>query len=39
MPVIPWKWTVYDGPKIVQFGYTHTEEDAKKIANSLVNNI
>jgi len=36
MPVVPWKWTVYDGLNILGFGYTHTEEDAKKMANETM---
>ena len=36
LPVIPWKWTLYSGLKVVGFGYTHTEEDANKMANGAL---
>lgn len=36
-PPIPWKWTLYNGSKVVGFGYTHTEEDANKAANQAIN--
>jgi hypothetical protein len=34
---IPWKWTLYDGFNIVSYGYTHTEDDANKMANRAIN--
>lgn len=37
MDPIPWKWTLYDGLNIVSYGYTHTEEDANKMANQAIN--
>jgi hypothetical protein len=37
LPPIPWQWTLYDGAKIVTYGYTHTEEDANKMANQAIN--
>jgi hypothetical protein len=37
LPPIPWQWTLYDGSKIVSMGYTHTEEDANKMANQAIN--
>lgn len=36
LPPIPWQWTLYDGFKIVSFGYCHTEEDAEVMANSAI---
>lgn len=36
LPPIPWKWTVYDGFKVVRFGYTHTEDDANLSANAAL---
>lgn len=33
MPAMPWKWTIYDGPKIKSYGYAHTKEQAESIAN------
>jgi hypothetical protein len=35
-PAIPWKWTLYNGSKVVKFGYTHTEEDANRAANQAL---
>lgn len=29
IPIIPWKWTVYQGAKIMTYGYTHTKEQAE----------
>ncbi len=37
MPAIPWKWTLYDGLKVVTYGYCHTEEEADIMANSALN--
>jgi hypothetical protein len=37
LPPIPWKWTLYDGFKVVGFGYTFTEEDANLVANRTLN--
>lgn len=37
LPPIPWKWTLYNGSKVVGFGYTHTEDDANKAANKAIN--
>lgn len=34
MPVLPWKWTIYDGKKIKTYGYTHTREQSE-IASSM----
>ena len=34
---IPWMWTLYDGLKVVRYGYAHTEEDANKMANQAIN--
>jgi len=36
LPVIPWKWTLYNGLRVVGFGYTHTEEDANRTANGAL---
>jgi len=36
LPPIPWHWSLYNGLKIVSFGYTHTEEDANKMANGAL---
>jgi hypothetical protein len=36
LPPIPWQWTLYDGLKVVSFGYCHTEEDAEVMANSAI---
>ena len=36
LPPIPWKWTLYNGLKVVGFGYAHTEEDANKMANGAL---
>lgn len=33
MPVIPWKWTIYDGSKIKSYGYAHTKEQAEIISS------
>lgn len=30
MPAMPWKWTVYQGSKIMTYGYTHTKEQAEE---------
>jgi hypothetical protein len=30
LPAIPWKWTIYDGSKVIRYGYAHTEEQAKE---------
>lgn len=32
-PAMPWKWTIYDGSKVKTYGYTHTEEEAKRIGS------
>lgn len=37
LPPIPWKWTLYNGAKIVRYGYAHTEDDANKMANQAIN--
>lgn len=37
LPAIPWKWTVYKGFDIVTYGYTHTQEDANKMADQAIN--
>lgn len=37
LPAIPWKWTLYNGAKIVRYGYAHTEDDANKMANQAIN--
>ncbi len=37
LPPIPWKWTLYNGFKVITFGYTHTEEDAELAANKAIN--
>lgn len=37
LPPIPWKWTLYDGFKVLTYGYTHSEEDANKMANQAIN--
>ena len=34
---IPWRWEVLDGSKVIGFGYTHTEEDANRMANQCLN--
>ena len=36
LPAIPWKWTLYNGLRVVGFGYTYTEEDANKSANGAL---
>jgi hypothetical protein len=36
LPVIPWKWTLYNGFKVISFGYAHTEEDANRTANGAL---
>ena len=33
IPIIPWKWTVYQGSKIMTYGYTHTQEQAEEASN------
>lgn len=33
MPAMPWKWTVYQGDKIMTYGYTHTQEQAEEASN------
>lgn len=33
LPVIPWKWTIYDGAKVKTYGYTHTQEQAELASN------
>jgi hypothetical protein len=37
LPPIPWKWTLYDGSKVIRYGYTHNEDDANKMANQAIN--
>jgi hypothetical protein len=37
LPPIPWKWTLYNGSKVVGFGYTFNEEDANLMANKTLN--
>ena len=37
LPVIPWKWEIWDGPNILTYGYVHTEDDANKMANKAIN--
>lgn len=37
LPAIPWKWTIYKGFDIVTYGYTHTKEDADKMADQAIN--
>lgn len=37
LPAIPWKWTLYNGAKIVRYGYTHSEEEAERMANQAIN--
>ena len=37
LPAIPWQWTLYNGSKVVTYGYAHTEEDANKMANQAIN--
>ena len=34
---IPWKWTLFSGNDILTYGYTHTEEDANRMANQAIN--
>jgi hypothetical protein len=36
MPAIPWKWTVYQGSKIMTYGYTHTKKQAEEAANGAL---
>ena len=36
MPAIPWKWTLYDGSKVVRYGYCHTEEEAETAVNGAL---
>ena len=36
MPAIPWKWTLYDGLKVVRYGYCHTEEEAEAAVNGAL---
>ena len=36
LPVIPWKWTLYDGLKVLTYGYCHTEEQAEITANGAL---
>ncbi len=36
MPAIPWKWTLYDGSKVVRYGYCHTEEEAEAAVNGAL---
>jgi len=36
LPPIPWQWTLYNGSKVLSFGYCHTEEDAEIKANSAL---
>lgn len=36
LPVIPWKWTLYNGLKILTYGYCHTEEQAEIAANGAL---
>ena len=38
MPVIPWKWTVLQGNKIMTYGYTHTQEEAEEASNRALRN-
>jgi hypothetical protein len=38
LPPIPWKWTLYDGFKVVGFGYVHTEDHANLMANEALLN-
>jgi len=33
LEAIPWKWTLFSGNDILTYGYTHTEEDANRMAN------
>lgn len=36
LPVIPWKWSLYSGLKVITYGYAHTEEDANLSANRAI---
>lgn len=36
LPAIPWKWTIYNGLKVVTYGYCHTEDQANKAANGAI---
>jgi len=37
LPVIPWQWSLYNGLKVVTYGYAHSEEDANRLANQAIN--
>lgn len=36
IPIIPWKWTVYQGSKIMTYGYTHTKKQAEEASSKAL---